>query len=331
MADFTEILTPSGRLVSGSVWDARTTDADGNPLLIKHGVNKGQPRTECYFAIAIPKTDPEWPELYGVIAGEAKKCFPQFFDAVGNCALPTFSFKLTDGDSQVPNKKGNKPCDREGYPGCWVVHFSSSSTPKCYSTHAVSILTDPNSIKRGSYIRVSGSVKGNGSSQMPGVYLNHSMVEITGYGEEIRSGPDGVAVFGAKPAALPAGASATPLAPTTPIAAAAPPPPATPGMLPPGLPTFNAAGAAAVTPVPGFLNPTAVLTGAVPAPVTAPPPPPVTTVPPPPPAATVPPPVGLPLTTRRFVVNGSTFTGQQLLDAGYLPDQIEAFSDYPPF
>ena len=69
--------------------------------------------------------------------------------------------------------------------------------------------------------------------QQPGVYLNHSMVEFIGHGVEIITGPDAAAVFGGAPGALPAGASATPVAPATPIA--------TP--------------AAAVTPAPDFLNP----------------------------------------------------------------------------
>jgi hypothetical protein len=64
-------------------------------------------------------------------------------------------------------------------------------------------------------------VVGNNSPVRPGVYLNLTMVELCGYGPEIKTGPDGAAVFGGTPAgALPPGASATPLAaPTVPAGA----------------------------------------------------------------------------------------------------------------
>jgi len=216
MSERVDFLTPVGRLVSGDCFKANTTDQNGNPLLIKSGPNAGQPTQNYNFGVAFDKNDVGYPELWGKIHAEAKRGFPQYFDAANNCILPTFAFKITDGDSAIPNTKGNKPCDRTGYPGHWVIFFSGSFAPKCFTAGGQAIITDPTAIKRGYFVRVSGSVVSNDNEQKPGVYMNYSMVELIGYGEEIQSGPDGAAVFGGSPVTtLPPGASATPLAPST--------------------------------------------------------------------------------------------------------------------
>jgi hypothetical protein len=207
------------------------------------------------MAIAIPKTDPGVNALYAQIATVARAAFPQFFDAAGNCNNPKFAFKVTDGDSQTPNAKGRKPCDQEGFPGCWIFRFNNGFAPKCYQKGGQVIITNKEEIKCGYYVRVYGNVAGNGSVQQPGVFLNVSLVELVGYGEEIVFGPSGDEVFGGAPAALPAGASATPLAPRTTIAmpgAPAMPPamPAAPSM-PPAMPSIPAG----VQPARDFLNP----------------------------------------------------------------------------
>lgn len=248
----TEILTPVGRLVQGDCFEPQTTDAEGNPLVIKNGPNAGQKRVDYFMAIAIPKTDPGWAEIWGKIHEEARQSFPSLFDAQGNCISPKFAFKVLDGDSQVPNSKGSKPCDREGFPGHWVLNFSGGFAPKCYTKGGAAQIVNPAELKRGYYVRIYGTVKGNGSQQQPGIFLNHSMVELVGYGEEIVTGPSGEAVFGGAPAGnLPAGASSTPLAPATPMAhpgAAAP-------AAGPGAPAPAATPAPAnVKPAPDFLN-----------------------------------------------------------------------------
>ena len=210
MTTRTDFLTPVGRLVQGDPFKGNTTDAKGNPMTTKTGPNKGQPRTEYYVAIAIAKNDPGVDALIATIKGAAAADMP------GSVGLPHFAFKYEDGDSTVPNKKNKRPCDREGWPGNWIFKLSTGFSPKCYTAGGASVLTDPTSIKRGYYVRVSGSVRGNGDAENPGVYLNLSMVEFIAFGEELTSGPDGAQVFGSAPAAvLPAGASATPIAPTT--------------------------------------------------------------------------------------------------------------------
>ena len=227
-----EFLSPVGRIVAGDVWKGQEKDAEGRPLVVKTGPNAGQPRVSYYIGLAIAKNDPAWPALWTTIQGVAKAKFPHLFGADGNCTNPAFAFKVTDGDSTVVNTKGKRPCDREGYPGHWILNVSNGYAPTVYNTGGKEVLTDPNSIKRGYFVRVYGNIDGNGSSTQPGVYLNHSMIEFIAYGDEIHVGPDG-SVFGAKPAAqMPAGATSTPPGPQTTIstgqpgAGATPPPPA---------------------------------------------------------------------------------------------------------
>jgi hypothetical protein len=197
----------------------------GNPLTIKSGPRAGQPRTEWFIALAIPKTDPGWPAIQAAIHQAARVGFPNLFDAQGGCSNPDFSFKYIDGDSQVPGATGRKPCDNEGFPGHWILKFKSGFEPQCFSQGGKEIITDPSMIKRGYYVRIAGSVTGNNSPVRPGVYVNLSMIELCGYGPEIKTGPDGAAVFGGSPAGnLPPGASATPIAASTAPAGATPAP-----------------------------------------------------------------------------------------------------------
>lgn len=230
-------LTPVGRLVMGSVLVGQDKDFQGRPKTDKNG----NPKTEWFLGLAIPKTDPKWPELHEQIKAEARTGFPTMFDASGGCSHPSFAWKIIDGDSTTPNSNGKVPSQREGFAGHWVMCFEGGFAPRAYTAGGESAIVDPDAIKLGSYIRVYGSAKANGEPTRPGVYLNMAMVEFIGHGPEIVTGPDARSVFGAVPAALPAGASATPVAPATPIAQP-------------------------VTPVPSFLKPPA-------APVAPPPPP----------------------------------------------------------
>lgn len=270
----TNVLFPVGRLVAGSVYKPQTTDADGNPLLVKNGPNKGQPRVDYFIAVAIPKiaghthwAQTPWGEIIWK-TGHAEH---------GPAAQrPDFAWKITDGDSAAPNKKGVAPRTREGYIGHWVVNMGSSYAPKIYNADGSQQIVTPDAVKAGYWVQVAGSVGGNESTQNPGVFINHGMVALAGFGPEIIVGPDPKTVgFGG---ALPAGASAVPLSggfnPAVPGAAVpgAPvgfpaPPVATP--LPPAAPPPMQV----VAPNPGFL--------AAPGPVYAPVPgvPPVMTPP----------------------------------------------------
>lgn len=252
MSESVQILTPVGRLVQGSLYKGQTQDAEGNRLVIKTGPNAGQPRTDYFFALAVAKggethwSQTEWgKQIWGV----GQRSFPQ-----GQFNAPTFAWKITDGDSQVPNRRGRKPCEREGFPGHWVLSFSSGYAPKIFNRDGTSPIQEPDVVKLGYYVQVAGSCGGNGSSQQPGVYLNHNMVALAGYGPEITVGPDAAAIgFGQAP--LPAGASMAPVGGMTappaqvapPVQAAPPVQPHTAFLTPPVPPAVPAAPARQMT------------------------------------------------------------------------------------
>lgn len=220
MQNFT---TPVGRLVMGSAYKPQTTDAAGKPLTIKSGPNVGQPKVQYFFALAIPKGgEQHWSQTsWGqIVWQEAHAAFQK-----GQADLPTFAWKIVDGDSQIPNAAGNKPCSREGHPGNWIIHFSSGFAPKIYNKDGTAAITEADAVKLGYFIQVAGSVAGNGDAMKPGVFMNHNMVALSAYGPEIVIGPDASqAGFGNAP--LPAGATAAP------AAAFVPPQQATPAAYP---------------------------------------------------------------------------------------------------
>jgi hypothetical protein len=278
------------RLVSGSVHEAQTKDSKGNPLTIKSGPNAGQPTQRYSFGIAVPKVPGkhwsesgiDWLTLIWQTGHEQMGALAQRKD---------FSWKVQDGDSTEVNKANRRNCDNEGWPGHWVVFFSSSFAPKCFTADAQAE-TDPKNIKRGHYVRVAGSVIGNGDTGNPGVYVNHSMVLHSGIGPEITFGPDAKTAFAA-PAAAPAGMAPVPQTPAQ--AAFAPPPAATPAPPPAApLPARTPPPApVAVQPSPSFIAP--------------------------PPAAVAPPPAA---PARVWKEAGTTY--EQYIAAGWNDDQLRA-------
>lgn len=202
------ITSPVGRVVMGNLYVPNTTDFDGNPLVFKTGTKIGQPRVDYFFALAIPKgaeqhwASTEWGAKIWAIGHQA---FPQAAQA------PSFAWKIEDGDSVIPNKKGRKNVDTEGYKGHWVIRFSGSMAPKVYRSEGNDVVAEPtpNYIKPGYFAQVLFNVEGNGNQNNPGVYLNHDMVCFRAYGPEIAFGLNvAEAGFGAAP--LPAGATLTP-------------------------------------------------------------------------------------------------------------------------
>jgi hypothetical protein len=202
----------------GSLYTPNTTDAEGKPLVIKNGPKAGQARMNYFFALAIPKgAEPHWAHTAwgNQIWNVANLAFPQAAQS------PAFAWKIEDGDSQTPNKRGRKPCDNEGWKGHWILKFSGGFAPKVYRQEGAGWVqvTEPEYIKPGYFVEAAFSVDGNGSQSQPGVYLNHSMVCFRAYGPEIVFGPDvNEAGFGSSP--LPTGASLTPPASSIPLPAA---------------------------------------------------------------------------------------------------------------
>lgn len=298
------ITSPVGRIVMGSLYDPSTTDAEGKPLVVKSGPNAGQPRVNYFFALAIPKNPGEthW----------AQTSWGAQIWQVGNVAhpnaaqSPAFAWKIEDGDSQVPNKKGKKPCDNEGWRGHWILKFSGGFAPKIYQPEGSGYaqVMQKDFCKTGYFVEVAFSVEGNGSTSQPGIYLNHSMVCFRAYGQEITFGPD-VASAGFGSAPLPAGATMTP------------PPSALP--MPQPLPVAGA------LPVPPIVAPLAVQPAPAPAPIPVIPNAQFLQVPPPAPAA-APVPPAQPVRQMTAAANGTPYesfiaqgwTDPLLIQHGYM-------------
>ena len=328
MAQKVNITSPVGRIVMGSLYDPSTTDAEGKPLVVKTGPNAGQPRVNYFFALAIPKgAEPHW----------AHTPWGQQIWNVGNQAFPNaaqspaFAWKIEDGDSQIPNKKGRKPCDNEGWRGHWILKFSGGFAPKVYQQEGAGYVqvTQKDFCKPGYFVEVAFSVEGNGSQSQPGVYINHSMVCFRAYGPEISFGPDvASAGFGAAP--LPAGASMTPPAGAIPMPQAPAAAPALPGApagyapppVPAGVPQIPGAAPAPLPPG-GFVPmPSAPVPGA-PAPIPVMPNPGFVQVPPPAaaPAPMAPPPAPVaPVRQMTAAANGVTY--EAYVAAGWSDAQL---------
>jgi hypothetical protein len=288
MLEAKQFTTPIGRLLGGSVSKANEKAFDGSPLTIKTGPNAGQPTQRYSFGVGFPKNGTShWSQLGGFAAD---------IWATGHAQMPNhaahkdFSWKVHDGDSAEVNKKGNKPCENEGWPGHWVFFFSSSYPPNTYNGDG-SKEVPAESIKNGHFVQVAGSVIGNESVGNPGVYLNHNMVAHSGFGPEIKGGPDPSAAGFGKNVQAPAGMSAAPV-----------------GGLSTGAPPVNRPPAPLPPPV------------APPAPL----PPPITVVPSPsfiaPPPGVAPPPPAAP--ARVWKEAGTTY--EQYVAAGWNDDQMRA-------
>jgi hypothetical protein len=287
-------VTCVGRLVGGSLTKPKTKDSKGNQMVVKTGANKGKETQKYDFAVAFPKNGlAHWNQLSAQTPKGVDYFGKTIFD-VANTAFPggitnrpDFAWKITDGDSTVPNKRQNRPCDQEGYPGHWVFWFSTAYAPKCFDAKGTTEIPN-DAIKLGHYVQVMGEVDTNEQTDNPGIYLNHRYVAHSGFGPEITVGPDASDVgFGAGP--LPSGASSTPVA-----SMSAPAAPVAPAPAPP-------ASTTAVQPNAGFVN--------------VAPPPPAAPAPPAPPA----PPAGPQMTAK---ANGTSY--DQFRASGWTDDALRA-------
>jgi hypothetical protein len=255
--------SPVGRLVYGSLSKAQTKDGDGKPLVIKEGPRAGQPTQRYAFGLAILKTPGQhWASTeWGKIIWDcAHAGMPQ---AAGR---EDFAFKIIDGDDTRPNENQKRPCDQEGYPGHWILRYSSSFAPSTYNADG-SLPVPPESIKTGYFVQVAGSVDVNNSTRNPGVYLNHSMVALQYAGQEIKTGADPRSAGFGQGVQRPVGALDAP-APGLPVTGAAPPPPRP--VAPPPAAAAPPPPTVAVAPAPSFIAPPAAPPAPTPPPPTAP-------------------------------------------------------------
>lgn len=284
MSEALYITSSVGRLVQGDAFAGSDKDHQGKPRTDKTGA----PKMQWYIGVAFPK-GPEWEAMWAQISGVAQRDFP-----AGEYNNPGFAWKVVDGDAPEHAAK-------VGFPGHFILRMSTGYAPTVFDANNQQVV-DPSQLQRGYYVQVYFSTRGNGepANGKPGIYVNHSMVRVVGYGEVISSGPSADQAFGAGPAALPAGASAAPLAPANAMPAA-PMAPAAPAPMP-AAPMAPAAGvpmaggyAAPVAPAP--MAPAAPPAGPTPpamAPAPAPMPAPAPTTPAP--AMAVPGTPGMPTT-----------------------------------
>jgi hypothetical protein len=196
------ILFPAGRMIGGSLDKM-------NPVLGPDGRTPkvsaaGVPEMKCSIGIAIPKgSETHWSqtpwgaEIYKIGAA----AHPNIVQS------PAFSWKITDGDSPVPNSKGKIPSKQTGYPGNWVIWFSQGWLPKRVNADG-SIELPEGSIVPGFYVQMYGSCAGNkpAPNGKAGVYLNPIAVALIGEGDRIATESVDTTTVGFGAAPLPAGA-----------------------------------------------------------------------------------------------------------------------------
>lgn len=243
----TDTILISGRVVNGHPMKRRPVTKQNPVTKVDEPVMDpvtGKQRTDVYFAVAIPKTGEPGSEGWKTTPWGAQIVAAGVRDwPTGEHASPGFFWKIIDGDSTIPNKKGVVPNTREGWPGHWIIHCSTMLGISCHHVGKylpIEQIQVEAEIKCGDYCRVGLEVKGNGPSQSPGVYMNPRVFELLRAGEPIiseGSGPSAADVFGGgtqPPTSAPA---------TTPPAGTPPPAPE--------------AGTPAPAPAADFLNPPA--------------------------------------------------------------------------
>ena len=323
----------TGRLVGGHpmVMSAVKDDKTNLPKLQKDNVTV---RTSAYIGVAVPKgSEPDFKltEFGKVFLAEAQIGWKN-----GQWQHPTFAWKVTDGDSTIPNKKGKIPNQREGYAGHWVIHCSTEIPVKCYHVgkyDPTQQIQNKDEIKTGDYCRVLLTVKPNDSDQSPGLYVNPTLFELSRAGQQIVTGdgPDAATAFGGSAPVLPAnGAYDTAVAPP-PVAPGVPPPVPGPAVPPPVEPKYLVNGVEYTLSALKAANwtdaqiATATPVGAPPAvvapPVVAPPTAPALDFLTPPVAPVVP-------TEEQYFIEGKVYTRSQLVGFGWTPAQIAGAAVY---
>lgn len=193
---YISILFPVGRLIQGSLYEPKTTDAEGNLLIVKNqkSLRFGLPKVEYYLGVAIPKTPgiAHWshevnpnPRIgaWGAKIASAAQTF--WGDLVNQ--TKDFSWKVLDGDS-LDYDKSTPPkriCDKPNHAGNWILTFGGEKAPKIVNSDGSAYILEKDVVKRGYYIQVNANVTTNGSSQNKGIKLYHNLVSFQYPGEEI--------------------------------------------------------------------------------------------------------------------------------------------------
>ena len=297
-------LTPVVRIIQGDAFVPQTKDKEGNLLVYKTGAKQGQPREKYFIAGAVSKQDPEAENFIGLLWSLAMQTRPNMFDPnTRQCLRNNFSFKYVDGDSTEQDENGKRFCDKEGFPGHYVVFFSNGFPPAVGTQGMAQLITDKERVKRGYYVRVLFEVASNDSDSKPGIILNHRAIEFIGAGEVIHSGPDLKQAFGQQAVGyVPQGMTQAPVDNSG----------GNPAMPPPPAQQPQGQAAPPANPAPPAGNP---------APPAANPAPPAGNPAPPPPAQDY----LSPQTNAEIKYkhpNGTLYTEQELLSSGWTQDAI---------
>lgn len=214
-------VTPPGRIVGGSLSVAQTKGHEGQELATPKWV----------VMLALPKGHPGTAELIAKIKRVGAEGF------VGALApqlqRPDFAWKIIDGDSAIPNQRSIAPNTREGYPGHFVLTLTTTFAFQTCGENPNELINAA-AVQNGSWVRIAGDVKANGSDVKPGVYLNLKAAQFVRNDAVIQTGGAVTAAQAFGGAAAPAvPVAAAPAVPATDIVtnAVAPPPP------PPSVPT----------------------------------------------------------------------------------------------
>ncbi len=230
-----QVTSPVARIVQGSVGlrdklDRKTRQPKVDP-------KTGEKIRECFIALAIPKTDTSFNEIYAQMVAVAKAKYPGKFDPNTGQLKPNarFAMKLVDGDGY--DNDGELNSKKEGFAGHWVLKLNTRFAPRCHPAGrydpASEIPNAENVIKCGHWVRVSFTIDDNGVADgdpeaIPGLFLSPTLIEYVGIGAEITQGLSAQDAFGGLPAAvLPPGVQPVGNIPTA----------ANPGGLPNSLPT----------------------------------------------------------------------------------------------
>lgn len=232
MSVSTQTVQIQGRIIQGHAFKRQPMlDDNQKPLLNEDGSKK----TQVFFTLAVPKgQEQDWKmtDWGQQVVAVAKQGYRN-----GEDARHDFSWKIEDGDSVIPNKKGNKNCDRDGAPGHWLVKCSTQFDVPCFPYGKYSPLDairDERAAKTGDYYLASIDFADNtnkgAAAKTPGVYANARATVFIRPGVEIVSAGSvngeelfaGLVIQGAEQPM----ASAAPQAAPTPQPQAATPPPA---------------------------------------------------------------------------------------------------------
>jgi hypothetical protein len=260
----TDVFTPVGRLVQGSVAMQQQRDMDTNqPLKDDHG----NPVMGTFVALAFPKVLPNgqpntefdamWAQLAQIAAASWPTLFPQ--GAAGACINPRFSWKYQDGDGVDSN--GKSVADKPGFRGNHILRFYTAYPLRCFHEGKFAaheeIQKPEDVVKRGYWVRLLAEVKSNNATgtQVPGISLFPKLLSFVERGEEIVSGPNAEETLGKTAAGWRPPASASPIPGPGGVPAALPTPPAV-SVPTPGGPTVAAPPAVTVAAPPAVSVPT---------------------------------------------------------------------------